>query len=85
MGQFTHPLAPMVMKMFGKHTTLDVTIVAAELGSPTRPQKGPRAYRIVAADVLCCLHEQGHIVRHGNIDRHKIEDGGHWYTLPTCS
>lgn len=82
MSKFIHPLAETVIAMFEKHSTLDVSIVATELGAPTRPQKGPRAYRIVAADVLCCLHEQGRLVRHGVLNRRKAEDGGHWYTLP---
>lgn len=82
MSKFAHPLAETVMGLFEKHSTLDVAIVAGELGSPSRPLKGPRAYRIVAADVLCILHEQGRIVRHGTINRRKAEDGGHWYTLP---
>lgn len=77
-----HPLAEIVMGMFEKHDALDVTIVAGELGSPSRPAKGPQAYRIVAADVLCILHEQGRIVRQGRIKPGKAEDGGHWYTLP---
>lgn len=83
MSKFMHPLAETVMAMFEKHEVLDVTIVAGELGSPSRPLKGPRAYRIVAADVLCCLHSQKRVVRHGTINPGKIEDGGHWYTLPT--
>lgn len=82
MGTFIHPLSKTVMGMFEEHTTLDVSIVSVEQGSPSRPLKGSRAYRIVAADVLCCLHSQGRIVRHGTVNRRKVEDGGHWYTLP---
>ena len=79
-----HPLAPLVLGLFATETTLDVAIVTVALMGCTflSPAKGNRAYRIVAADVLGCLWDAGHLVRHGAANPRCPEKGGWYYTRP---
>jgi hypothetical protein len=83
----THPLAPLVLGLFAQESTLDVAIVTVALMGCTflSPAKGNRAYRIVAADVLGCLWDAGHLVRHGTANPCCPERGGWYYTRPVTN
>lgn len=57
-----HPLEHIALQAARRHgNVIDVTDLAYELaGSVVRgPEKGNGAYRIVAADILCVMHQQG--------------------------
>lgn len=72
-----HPLAWLALCLATKLREIDVTTLSLALGAPSTP-KGTRAYRIVAADVLMTLADQGLLERHGDVGE-RPEDGGHWY------
>lgn len=78
-----HPLASLVLDMLTCTTVVDVTDLAMALaGSMMYPAKCRKAYRIVAADVLGYMWQQGVLERHGVVENpRRPEDGGYWYTL----
>jgi len=80
-----HPLAQFVFELAEKGKIVDVTSVAAMLSGATcfsgrNATKGRNAYRIVAADILCCMAEHGDLIQHQpwQDDKHP-EDGGAYF------
>jgi len=81
---FVHPLSDIVIEYLKKHKAIDATDLQCLLGcSLLRPQKGVKAYRIVAVDILGCMADGGMISQIKKWDNpRKKEDGGAKFTLP---
>lgn len=61
MDNFDHPLSDIVFDLLKEKPVICLSDVTAALGAPAFPERGPEAYEIVAADVLCVLVKQGRI------------------------
>jgi hypothetical protein len=79
----------MVLALAEKGQMIDVTTVAAALAGATHfiganADKGQKAYRVVAADVLGCMADCGALVQSGPWSNPKRpEDGGPAFTVPS--
>ena len=82
-----HPLAPLVFELAEKDKIVDVTSVAAMLSGVTcfrgrNAAMGTKAYRVVAADVLCWMEKDGDLIqRQPWEDEKHPENGGAYFEI----
>ena len=85
MAEVKHPLESIVMDYAVTHKEFDILDIIPELcgASVVSPPKGMKAYRVVAADVLCILVKQGKLVKRGAwMSKRCPEKGGPVFSLP---
>jgi hypothetical protein len=77
-----HPLGSFVFKLAEENKIIDVCSLAMELcgNAIFKAEKGNRAYRIVAADVLGYMTCEGILKQHGSYHG-QPEKGGPYFTL----
>jgi len=78
-----HPLEEIVLSMAKTGEIVDVSSVSYKLagGFFVGNKKANKAYRLVAADVLCYMTDQGKLVQHGEWDSKDISEGGPRFSL----
>ncbi len=80
-----HPLEHIIIAMAEANKILDVSSVSSTLSGDVvfrgkDADKGHKAYRIVAADVLGYMTHAGRLEMHGLFGKYP-EDGGPWFSL----
>ncbi|OQX25258.1 MAG: hypothetical protein BWK80_16525 [Desulfobacteraceae bacterium IS3] len=78
-----HPLEEIVLSMAKSGEIVDVSSVSYKLsgGFFVGNQRANKAYRLVAADVLSYMTDQGKLVQHGEWDSKDISKGGPCFSL----